>query len=447
MTGGTGHQLSPERERATLATISRRVMPLVVVGYVMAYLDRIDVGYAQLGMGTELGISAAAYGVAAGIFFIAYFICEVPSNLMLRRFGSRIWLGRIMITWGLISAAMIFVHSLNALLVLRFLLGVAEAGFFPGIILYLMSWFPEKRRSVALGWLILAQPVAYILGGSVGGLILEHVHWFGLSSWRWVFFLPGAATFVVGLITLFKLPESPDRVRWLDDDQKRWLTATLNAEQGPPPNHGIRAQLAALRERRVLHLAAIFFMVQTGDYGFSFFLPLIIKQINPEYSDTNIGLAAALPFVAAGVFTVVLARAGARAREQRMYILGPVLLTILGLVIVVLYKDQSVPAMVGICLTSVGVYAWGPAFFTMASMSISRTQAAVGIAVVNSIGNLGGFVGPYVVGLSADQGATQGMILSIIPLVVTVVLLLIWRTPRVQPGSEASVTELSRIPG
>ena len=430
--------LPPDEQRATVVQIGRRLLPLIFVGYVLAYLDRVNIGFAQLGMGTELGIKTAAYGFAAAIFFIAYFIFEVPSNLLMRRFGARIWIARIMITWGIVTVVTGFVTNYPALIVLRFLLGVAEAGFFPGMIFYLTQWFRANDRSVALGWFILAQPTSFIVGGLCGGVILDHAHWFGLGGWRWLFVLTGVPAVLVGIVTLMLLPNSPKAASWLAPRRRDWLLAQLYAEQGPETNHGARAQLAALRNPRVLHLAAIYLMTCTGSYGFTLFLPLIIKQINPSYSSTAIGWHAVLPFVCAAIGILVVARLSRTAQERRYLVIAAAGMAAVGLTVVVVFRASPGVAMLGLCLAGVGGFAYLPPFWAMATTGISRAHAAVGVAVVNSIGNLGGFAGPYLVGQGANaSGVTAGLFVPIGAELLAIVLLLAWRSPGRQPGSVA----------
>lgn len=428
--------LTDAEQRATVAQIGRRILPLIFIGYVLAYLDRVNIGFAQLGMGTELAIESAAYGLAAAIFFIAYFFFEVPSNLLMRRFGARIWIARIMITWGLVTILTGFVTNYGWLVVLRFLLGVAEAGFFPGMVFYLTRWFRAHDRAVALGWFILAQPTSFIVGGLAGGVILDHATWFGLSGWRWLFVLTGVPAVLVGVVTLFLLPNSPRTASWLAPRRRDWLLERLDAEQGPEADHGVRAQLAALRNRRVLHLAAIYLMTCTGGYGFTLFLPLIVKQVNPGYSATAIGWTATVPFLCAAVAILVNARLSRAATERRYHVIAAAALGAIGLALVVAYRTTPSVALFGLCLAGIGVFAYLPPFWVLATTGISRTQAAVGVAVVNSIGNLGGFAGPYLVGQGASGTAvTAGLFVPIGAQLLAVVLLLFWRSPARQPGS------------
>ncbi|MER5672799.1 MFS transporter [Pseudonocardia alni] len=424
---------TPAHRSATVRKVMLRIMPLVLAGYIMAYVDRVNLGFAQLGMGPELGITAAAYGTAAAIFFIAYFIFEVPSNLLMEKFGARVWLARIMLTWGVITVCTGFITSIPMLYLLRFLLGVAEAGFFPGVLLYLTYWFRGRERATALGWLILAQPVAFVIGGVAGGLILDNVEWFGLSPWRWVFILTGLPTIVIGVLTLVFLPSSPATARWLTDSERDWIVRGVAAERGEtgPRKHGMRDQLAALRDRRVLHLAAAHITFAIGAYGFNLFLPLVLKQINPEYSSTNIGLVSVVPYLLGGVALMVSSRIARNAAHQRMATLLPALVAGVGLSGVVLLRDDPSLALVAVSVTAIGLFAFLPPFWALVTGGLPSVYAAVGIAAINSVGNLGGFVGPYLVGQGA-QGSqvTAGLVVPIIGFFVSAVLVLLWRSPR-----------------
>ena len=424
-------------QRAAVSRISWRILPLIAVGYVIAYVDRTNIGFAQLGMGTELGIKAAAYGLAASIFFVAYFFFEVPSNLLLRRFGARAWLARIMATWGIITVITGFTTNVQMLYVMRFLLGVAEAGFFPGIIVYLTLWFRSGDRAVALGWLVLAQPVSFLCGGLLGGLILDHTGWFGMAGWRWLFILTGVPAVLMAVVTYVFLPNSPATARWLAPADRDWLRGSLEAEQGTGHDEGVRAQLAALRNPRVLHLAATHLALAIGTYGFNLFLPLIIKQINPAYSATNIGFTAAIPYVCAALALLGTAQLSKRARERKYLVAVPLAMGAVGLAAVIALRDHPGPAVVALAITGIGAFAWLPPFWALTTDSLSRTHAAVGIAAINSIGNLGGFFGPYIVGKETDgDTVTAGLLIPVVSLAVSVVLILLWRSPARQPGSD-----------
>lgn len=419
-------QLTPDKQRATVRTITLRLMPLIFVAYVVAYVDRVNLGFAQLTMGQELGIKTAAYGLAASIFFIAYFFFEVPSNVLLRKFGARKWIARIMVSWGIVTALTAFVSSIELLYVARFLLGVAEAGFFPGMIYLLTQWFRKEDRAKALGWLIFAQPIAFILGGAFGGLILDNIHWFGMSSWKWVFIFTGVPAVLLGFVVFFVLPDDVWKARWLSDEQKVWMTSSIDDEQGHA-SEGIKEQLAAFKNGTVLHLSAVHLIFATGSYGFNLFLPLIIKQINPSYSATNIGFVAAVPYIFAAIGIALSAGFFERARRKTLFVAVPCFISAVGLSASILLKDNAGLALVAICVTAGASFAFITPFWAVTTLRISRTQAAVAIAAINSIGNLGGFFGPYIVGRSSGSTVTSGMLIPILAYVAAGVLILFLR--------------------
>ena len=440
-----GVELSPPQQAATLRKVMLRVIPIVFVGYIMSYLDRVNLGFAQIGMGPELGITAAAYGTAAAIFFIAYFFFEVPSNLLLAKLGARIWLTRIMLSWGVITILTGFVNSEPMLYLARFLLGVAEAGFFPGILLYLTFWFRGKERATALGWLIFAQPIAFVIGGVVGGLILDHIHWFDLSPWRWVFILTGIPTLIVGVILFRVLPDSPQQAKWLNDAERNWITRSIAEERkgAATATHTAREQLRALLDRKVLHLAAAHLTFAIGSYGFNLFLPLVLKQINPDYSSTNIGLVSVVPYLFGSIALMLSARIAQNPRWHRLITLGPAVLAGLGLAGVVAFRHDPSLALIAASLTAIGIFGFLPAFWALVTGGLPSMYAAVGIAAINSIGNLGGFIGPYLVGQGASGSeVTAGLVVPIVGFFVSAALILIWRAPRQAPLATQQNTTL-----
>jgi ACS family tartrate transporter-like MFS transporter len=395
--------------RATVRKITLRLLPIIFIAYVIAYVDRVNLGFAQLTMGEELGIKAAAYGLAASIFFLAYFVFEVPSNLLLSKFGARNWITRIMVSWGLVTVLTGFATSIEMLYATRFMLGVAEAGFFPGMIYFLTQWYRSSDRAKALGWLIFAQPIAFMLGGFFGGLIVDHVHLFGMSSWRWVFILTGVPAVLMGIVVYRLLPDSPQKAKWLTKSESKWLTDSIDAEQGER-TEGVKAQLAALKNPTIIHLSLIHLAFATGSYGFNLFLPLIIKQINPTYSATNIGFTAVVPYIFAAIGILLSARLFDRARNKRLMVASLTLLAAAGLTGAVLLTDHPALAMVAVSVTACAVFSFLAPFWAIVTLRISRTQAAVGVAVVNSVGNLGGFFGPYLVG----QGSGGSTVISVL---------------------------------
>jgi len=411
--------------------------------FILAYLDRVNLGYAQLGMGTQLGITAAGYATASSIFFIAYFFFEVPSNMLAQRFGSRIWLTRIMLTWGAITIVTAFVTNIHMLYVCRFLLGVAEAGFLPAMVLYLTVWFRGKDRAQAMAWLFLAHPLAFLLGGVIGGLILDHVHWLGLSPWQWVFILTGVPSVLFGFVVWKKLPTAPQSVSWLSEQESNWLVQELEDEGGPAAEPGLREQLSALLNGRVLYLSIALLTFGVGFYGFNLFVPLILKQINPDFSATNIGMAAVIPYACACIATVLLPR---WANTQNRTLVAMIILAFalgMGLVGVIIFRQQPNLALLALTFCGIGAFAFLPLFWAMTTITLTKTHAIVGVAVINSMSNLGGFLGPYLVGKNiSGTTVTTGLFVPVISCAICVVFLLFWK--RLLPkNSTAPITTSS----
>ena len=414
------NQLGRAEERAAVSRISRRVIPFILIGSLVAYLDRVNIGYAQLGMGKELGITTAAYGLAAAIFFIAYFFFEVPSNLLLQRFGSRRWFARIMITWGMITVLTGFVHNKEMLYAARFLLGLAEAGFFPGAVLYITKWFRSQDRARPLSYLVLAQPAAYILGGATSGFILDHVHWLGQSPWRWIFFLSGVPAILVGLVIWKYLPERPSAARWLDEDVRTWLTDSIGDDGvSSSARHGLKAQMTAFKNRQALFLCAIEFVFSVGFYGFTLFVPLIVKQVNPTFTATNIGFSAAVPYLCGMIGLLTLPRLG--TTPVRIRYLGTSLsfFGTVGIVGVIALRGQPLLALVSLSLAALVAFPFISVLWAMITQSLPKKHATVAFAAINSVGALAGFVGPYLVGQGASGSTvTSGLLTPAIAMVL-----------------------------
>jgi ACS family tartrate transporter-like MFS transporter len=415
--------------------VSLRILPIVGLLYVFNYMDRANISYAQLGMEHELAITAATFGTAAAIFFLAYVVFEIPSNMVMKRIGARLWLARIAITWGLVTVGTGFVHSVTQLYAARILLGIAEAGLFPGLLLYMTLWFRTGERGRAIAALALAQPVAMVLGSLTGGLILDHVHWLDLSGWRWVFILQGLPAVALGVIVLFYLPDNPAKARFLSKEESTWLTGEIAKEYTPEGRTGPLAELRVIREPKVLYLAVANFFAACGLYGFTFFLPQIVKQMDPSYSATNIGFLGAIPFLVGAVGMLLVARSSDRTGERRGHVIGLMLLAALGLSGTIVFRHDPVPALICLSLVAIGVLGYMAPYWAMASRLMSREQTAVGLAAINSIAALGGFFGPYVIGKNATaDNATIGLYFPIGCLVVCAVMLAFLRIPRDRPG-------------
>ena len=357
------------------------MLPLLVLGYIVAYLDRVNVGFAKLQMVQDLHLSETIYGFGAGIFFLGYFLFEVPSNIVLHRVGARRWLARIMISWGIVSAAMLFVRTAPAFYTLRFMLGVAEAGFFPGVVFYLTQWFPAERRGGVIAILMAAIAVCNIVGGVISGSIMQAfdgAH--GLAGWQWLFLLEAAPAIVVGGYMLFHLVDNPGRAPWLDESEKSLLAADL-ARDARKALEG--SYTDALRNWRVWFMCLICFCQTTGLYATSFWLPTIISEMGFT-KPLHIGLLTAIPYVAAIVTMTLIARSADKRGERRWHLAVPAAVGSLGLVLSILFADQVVLAIAALSLAVSGILTLGPMFWTLPPLFLRGATAAAGIAVINS---------------------------------------------------------------
>lgn len=385
-----------------------RIIPLLFVCYILSYLDRVNVGFAKLQMMEDLKFSEAVYGVGAGLFFIGYFFFEVPSNLMLHKIGARRWIARIMITWGLISASMMFVTSPTSFYLLRFLLGIAEAGFFPGIILYLTFWFPTQRRSQMTAAFMTGIALAGVIGGPVSGYILDSMTGVqGLAGWQWLYVLEGNPSTLVGFVLLLYLDDRIEDARWLTAAEKAVLRANIDKDDAQK-KHG--SVLSIFTNYQVWLLCAVYFCLVMGLYGVSFWLPTIIKAMGVS-SATNIGFIYAIPYLVAAVGMVLIGRSADRRSEHRWHVALPCLAGAVGLVLSVLVGSSPSLAIASLSLATLGIIGALPVFWNCPTALLGGAAAAGGIAFINSVGNLAGFVSPYMVGFvkNATQSTDTGM--------------------------------------
>jgi D-galactonate transporter len=380
-----------------------RLVPFLFLGYLCAYLDRVNVGFAKLQMAQDLAFSETVYGLGAGIFFIGYFLFEVPSNLLLHRIGARRCLARIMILWGLISTAMSLVEDARSFYILRFLLGVAEAGFFPGVILYLTYWFPAALRGRVTALFATAVAVSSVVGAPLSGAIMAHFHGrAAMDGWQWLFIMEGLPSVAMGLLALIVLDDTPAHARWLTPAERTFVTQAVAAEQSSVPHHGL---LAGFRTPAVWGLALVYFSFVLGLYGLNFWLPTMVKDLG--YTDlVEIGLISAIPFGAAGVVMVLVARSADLRNERRWHMVIPALLGATGLVGSVCLADHPVWAIAALTLGTCGVLTAIPLTWSIATALVGGSAAAAGIAIINSVGNLSGFVGPYAIGWLKDLTGT-----------------------------------------
>ncbi|WP_043364362.1 MFS transporter [Belnapia sp. F-4-1] len=394
-------------EKTTIRKVMWRLMPFLFVCYFVAYLDRVNVGFAKLQMNAALGLSEAAYGLGAGLFFISYFLLEVPSNLALDRFGARLWIARIMVTWGIVSALFAFIGPISAMTglsnewvfyILRFVLGAAEAGFFPGIIFYLTLWFPSVYRARVVALFMLAIPFSSIVGAPVSGALLN-LSGGGLDGWQWLFILEAIPSILMAVGVVFYLTDRPAQASWLAPEERSWLQERLNAEH----EHKQAAEHISIRKSlsdpRVLACAFVYFCLNAASYGVAFFLPTIVKGFGVSNFET--GLLAALPFVFGAIGMVLLGRNSDRTLKRREHVCFAMILAAVGVAGAALV---SAPVLVLglLCLSQIGVSATPPLLWPIPSAFLTGTSAAAGIAAINAIGNLSGFAGPYMMGYLRD---------------------------------------------
>ncbi len=390
-------------EEATYRKVAWRLMPLLLICYIIAYLDRVNVGFAKLQMIGALGFSDVVYGLGAGIFFIGYFLFEIPSNIILHKVGARVWIGRIMITWGLLSAAMMFITTPTAFYIMRFFLGVAEAGFFPGIILYLTYWYPSHRRGRITALFMTGIALAGVLGGPLSGAIMKLADGCnGWAGWQWMFLLEGLPAVLIGVIVLMYLDDRISDAKWLSEEERALLAANIAAENSSKEEASV---FTVLSSGRVWLMAMIYFSLVVGLYGVSFWLPTIIKAMGIA-DPLEVGLMSAIPYGAAMIVMLLVARNADRLRERRWHIAIPALLGAIGLVLSVLWAKDTVLAMAALTLATAGMLSTLPLFWSLPTSFLAGTGAAAGIAMINSLGNLAGFASPYAVGWLKEATAS-----------------------------------------
>ncbi|AFL50092.1 D-galactonate transporter [Sinorhizobium fredii] len=395
-----------------------RIIPFLMLCYVIAYLDRVNVGFAKLQMSSELGLSDAAYGIGAGIFFIGYFLFEVPSNVILNKVGARVWIARIMITWGVISAAFMFTSSETVFYILRFLLGVAEAGFFPGIILYLTTWYPAHRRAKIITTFMSAIPISSILGNPLSGLLMDSFHGtHGLSGWQWMFLIEAVPAILFGVATFFYLDDTIGHAKWLTREEKKLLAANIDAENRTKSSspHSITGTLT---DPRVWRMCLIYFCFVLGQYGLNFWMPTLVKATGVT-GNLNIGLISAIPYICTFVAMLALGRSSDRFRERRWHLVVPAVIAAGGFIAATMATSTTL-AIVCLSLAAAGAISCAPLFWSLPTAFLAGTGAAAGIAWINSVGNLAGFLGPFLVGYLKDftGNTSAGMYLLAAALVI-----------------------------
>ncbi len=413
----------PDFEHRTYARVIWRHIPLLLLCYILSYLDRVNIGFAKLHMLDDLGLSETVYGLGAGLFFIGYFIFEIPSNVIMHRVGARVWIARIMITWGLISAAMMFVHSASSFYILRFLLGVAEAGFFPGIVLYLTYWYPANRRGRVMALFMTAVAWSGVIGAPLSGWIMDGMAAVqGLKGWQWMFVLEGLPTVLVGCAVLFYLDDGIGKAKWLTAREKALLERNIASDNAHKQDmHAV----AALTDGRVWFMSLIYFTIVMGLYGVGFWLPTIIKATGVR-EVFHIGLLTAIPYAFAVVAMIWASRSADRTGERRWHVAIPALVGAVGLVLTTIWSGHTLLAMVGLSVASMGIITALPLFWGLPTAFLGGAGAAAGIALINSVGNLAGFVSPFAVGVLKDmtQSTNPGIYLLAVVLVLGAALTL-----------------------
>ncbi|VVE27929.1 MFS transporter [Pandoraea capi] len=397
-------------EAATYRKVGWRLIPFLLLCYVVAYLDRVNVGFAKLQMVGDLQFSETVFGLGAGIFFIGYFIFEVPSNVILHRVGARVWIARIMISWGIISGATMYVTTPSMFYVMRFLLGVAEAGFFPGIILYITYWYPASRRGRMTAWFMTAVALSGLIGGPLSGWILKDMSGVnGLAGWQWMFLLEAIPSVVIGIAVLFVLNDRIRDAKWLNDDEKALLERNIASDVLTKEDLPLRQVFSS---PRVWMMSLIYFSFVIGLYGVGFWLPTIIKSTGVT-DPLQIGLLTAIPYFFAVIAMVLVGRRSDLRGERRWHIAIPAFLGAIGLFLSTVWSHNTQLAMVALTLATMGIMIVLPLFWSLPTAFLGGTAAAAGIAMINSLGNLAGFVGPYLIGFLKDatQSTNSGMFL------------------------------------
>lgn len=432
--------MTSEIEARTLRRITWRIAPFIMLLYFIAYIDRVNIGFASLTMNKDLGFKPGIFGFGAGIFFWGYFLFEVPSNIVLDKVGARLWIARVMVTWGIVSAAMAFVWNDTSFYVLRFLLGAAEAGFFPGIILYLSYWFPAQRRAAVTSLFMAAAPISVVLGSPLSSALLELNGFGGLKGWQWMFILEAIPAVILGFVVLGYMTDKPEKAKWLKDDEREWLVATMEAERAGKAAVAHHSIWRGLADIRVLALALVYFGTSAGLYTLGIWAPQIIKGFG--LSNMAVGFLNAIPPTVAVVAMYLWSWDSDRRNERTWHVVIACVVAATGLMLAGV-AGSVVAVVAALTLVNVGISAAKPPLWSMPTLFLSGPAAATGIAAINSIGNLGGFVGPSVIGWVKDTtGSFVGGLyfvagLLVFSAVLTLILARVARKNAVTPAVSA----------
>jgi MFS transporter, ACS family, tartrate transporter len=424
---------APDLESLVVRKLLWRLLPFLFLLYIVNYLDRINVGFAALQMRSQLGFSDDVFGTGFGIFFVGYFFLQVPSNLGLARVGARRWMAAIMVLWGVVSCGMIFVRTPHSFYAMRFVLGAAEAGFFPGIILYLKNWFPASARARAVAIFMTANPLAGVIGGPISGALLN-LHHFGLAGWQWMFILEGVPAVLLAGVVLVTLEDRPADASWLHEHERVWLVAVLDNERQQHETAYRSDVWGAFLNWRVWLLTIVYFGLTASAYGLILWLPVYIKSLS-NLGNFGIGVVSIIPYVATALAMVFIGVRSDRSGKHRMYLAGSAFLAAVFL-LVAAYTTSIVPALTFVSLALAATFCMQGPFWATGTSLISGTAAAAGIAIINSLGNLGGYFGPKIIGLSrmAGGGFRGGMLVITASLILAGILSLVVRQRR-QPAS------------
>ena len=413
---------------SALRKVRWRLIPFLFALYIVAYLDRVNVGFAAIDMNRDLGFSAAVYGMGSGLFFLTYTLLEVPSNLMLARFGARAWIARIMFTWGIASTAMIFVTGPASFYLLRLLLGAAEAGFFPGIILYLTHWFPARERARAVGLFMTATAMAGVIGAPLSSALLQFNGALGLKGWQWLFLIEGLPAMLLAPVVLMKMTERPADATWLTPDERDWLAREMAAEQAETAHAHVTLREALLSARLWL-VSVPYLCIVIAFYGVSFWLPQIV-QANSGLGSATVVLLSAIPYVSATIGLVAVGASSDRFAERRWHVAIPCLIGATGFVLTVMAPQTLAVSLATLSIAAFGIWGTLGPFWALPTAFLRGTAAAGGIALVNSVGNVGGFVGPILIGWIRDRTGqfAPGLLTLAGTLVLGAVVVLTMRT-------------------
>lgn len=425
-------------EKRTIRKITWRIVPFIMILYLIAYIDRVNIGFAAITMKEDLGFTSSILGFGAGIFFLGYFLFEVPSNIILHKVGARIWIARVMVTWGIIAGGMAFIESSTSFYVMRFLLGIAEAGFFPGIILYLSFWFPARNRAGVIALFMAAAPIATAIGSPISAALLEMHGIMGLAGWQWMFLIEALPAVILGVVVFFYMTDRPEKATWLKQDERDWLVKTMQAENAGKDSHQHHSIIRGLANPRVL--ALVYFGTSAGLYTLGIWAPQIIKELG--VSSMTVGLLNAIPPIVSVVAMILWSRHSDKTNERTWHVALACITAAIGLVIAA-GTGSVIGLIAALTIVNVGISCSKPPLWSMPTMFLSGAAAATGIATINSIGNLGGFAGPAMIGWVKDQtGSFTGGLYFVAGLLIlsTVITLVLSFT---QKKDKVSAAELS----